>query len=197
MKQAVEKNAEPNGTRPIKKPRDLPPLELDISEAGRRPTLDIKGDCKTFVDWINGHAKLKTRECTVAQTHNLLRAWWARGVHSRQRTAEWATHIFREHHKEAHAWAEKGAKGQVDEWVDNAHVVWSQVIGLCGFWDGSCDNGKCGAGVMIMACSEVLGWFPMYKKCGPVSGQNSLDAELGGCGMPTDNLCQWIDKCVR
>ena len=31
---------------------------------------------------------------------------------------------------------------------------------------------------MIMACSEMLGWFPFYKKCGPVSGQNSLDADL-------------------
>ena len=50
---------------------------------------------------------------------------------------------------------------------------------------------------MIMACSEILGWFPIYKKCGPVSGQNSLDAELGCCGMLTDNMCQWIDKYVR
>ena len=54
-----------------------------------------------------------------------------------------------------------------------------------------------GAGIVILACSEALGWFPIYKKCGPVLGQNSLDAELGGCGTLTDNLCQWIDKCVR
>ena len=91
------------------------------------------------------------------------------------------THILREHNKEADAWADKGAKGQVDEWVDTAHVVWSEVIGLCGFWDGSCDNGKCVASTMIMACSEVLGRFPIYKKCGPVVGQNFLGAELGGC----------------
>ena len=32
---------------------------------------------------------------------------------------------------------------------------------------------------MIMACSELQGWFPIYKKCGLVSGLNSLDAELG------------------
>ena len=107
------------------------------------------------------------------------------------------THIFLEHNKEADTWADKGAKGRVEEWVDTAHVVWSEVIGLCGFWDGSCDNGNCGAGKLIMTCSEILGWFPIYKKCGPVSGSNSLDAELGGCGMLTDNMCQWIDKCVR
>ena len=32
MKQTVEKKAEPNGTRPVKKPRGLPPLVLDIPE---------------------------------------------------------------------------------------------------------------------------------------------------------------------
>ena len=122
MKQAVEKKAQPNGTRRIKKPKDLPPLVLDIPEAGQRPTLEIKGDCTTIVDWINGHAKLKTRECTVAKTQNLLRDWWGRGVHLRQRTAEWATHIFREHNKEADTWAGKGAKGHVHEWVDTARM---------------------------------------------------------------------------
>ena len=50
--------------------------------------------------------------------------------------------------------AEKGAKGQVDERVDTAHVVWSEVIGLCGFWDGSCDNGECEAGFVNLACSK-------------------------------------------
>ena len=90
-----------------------------------------------------------------------------------------------------------GSKGQVDEWVDTAHVVWSVVIALCGFSDGSCDNGKCGAGIMIMACSKALGWFPIYKKCWPVVGQSSLDAELGVCAMLTEFLRQWMDKCVR
>ena len=35
MKQAVEKKTEHNGTRPTKKPRDLPPLELEALEAGK------------------------------------------------------------------------------------------------------------------------------------------------------------------
>ena len=152
-KQAVEKKAELNGTRPTRKPRDLPPLELElgIPVAGKRPTLEIKGDCKTIVDWINGHATLKTRERTVAKTQNHLRDWWGRGVHLRYSTAEWSTHIFREHNKEADFWAEKSAKGQVDEWVETAHVVWSEDIGLCRFWDGCCDNRTCGARIMILA----------------------------------------------
>ena len=54
MKQAVEKKAESNGTRPTKKRIDLPSLELDFPEAGPRPTLEMTGDCNTIVDWING-----------------------------------------------------------------------------------------------------------------------------------------------
>ena len=50
---------------------------------------------------------------------------------------------------------------------------------------------------MIMASSDLFGWSTFYKKFGPVPGVNSLDAELDGCGMLIDILCQWIDKCVR
>ena len=50
MKRAVDGNTEPNGTSPTKKPRDLPPLEIERPEAGQRRTLEIKGDCKSIVD---------------------------------------------------------------------------------------------------------------------------------------------------
>ena len=35
--------------------------------------------------------------------------------------------IFREHNTEADAWAEKGVRGQQEEWEDDAKVVWSDV----------------------------------------------------------------------
>ena len=127
MNQAMEKKTEPNGTRPTKKPRDLQPLQLGILEAGKWPTLEIKGDCKTIVDWVNGQAKLKTRESTVANTQNLLREWWGRKVDLRQRTADWATHACREQNKEADLWADKGVKGRVEERVDTAQIAWSEV----------------------------------------------------------------------
>ena len=93
-------------------------------------------------------------------------------------------------------WVAKGVKGREDELVDTAHVVRSEVIGVCGFWDGSCDNGKCGTGIMIQAFTKTLGWVPIYKICGSATGQNFLDAELGGCGMLLENLRPWIDKSV-
>ena len=94
--------------------------------------------------------------------------------------------IFREHHIEADVWAGKGVKGPVGEWVDTANVVWSEVTGLCGFRDGSCESGTCGAGTVIRV--------PIHKKCGPVRGRSSLDAELGGCGLLIEILNQWINK---
>ena len=62
-------------------------------------TLETRGDCKNIVDWVNGHAKQIRRESTVANAQNLRREWWSRGDDLRQRTAEWVTHIFREHNK--------------------------------------------------------------------------------------------------
>ena len=115
------------------------------------------------------------------------------GPRSRPTITNWATHTLREHNREADMRAARGAKGE-DEWVDTVHVAWSEVTGLCGFWDDSCDNGKCGAGIVIQAFTESLGWVSTYKKCGPVTGRSSLDAELGGCGMLLENLRRWINK---
>ena len=198
MKHAVVKKTEPNGIGPAKKPRDLPLLELGIPEAGQWPTLEIKGDCKTIVDCVNGHAKMKTRVSTVEATQNLLREWWCRGIRLRQGTAERVTHTpFEKTTNKPTCGQTRARKGRVEEWVDTTRITWPEATGLCGFWHGSCDNGNCGSGIVIMACSDLHGWSTFYKKCGPVPGVDSLDAELGGCGMLMDNLCHWIDNCVR
>ena len=46
-----------------------------------------------------------------------------RGIRMRQRTAEWVSHSFREHNKEADLWADKGAKERLEEWVDTARFA--------------------------------------------------------------------------
>ena len=76
MKQPVNKKKEPKGHVPTKKPRDLPLLDLGTPVRGKRPTLEIKGDNKTIVDCMNGHAKMKTRIGTVEKAQNLLREVW-------------------------------------------------------------------------------------------------------------------------
>ena len=92
----------------------------------------------------------------MEEAQNLLREWCGRGIRLRQRTAEWVTHTFRQHNTEADLWADKGSKGRVEESVDTTRIAWPEVTGLCGFWDGSCDNGKCGGGIVIMAYTGGL-----------------------------------------
>ena len=115
----------------------------------------------------------------------------------RKRAGGWAIHSFLEHDKDADAWAGNGVKGRVGEWVDTANVVWSEVTGLCGFWDGSCEDGTCEAGIMIQVFTKTLGWVPIHKKCGLVGGRNSLDAELSSCDILIENLNQRINKSLH
>ena len=79
MRQAAEKKTKADETK-----RN----QVEIQEEGKKLTLEIKGGSKSMVDWVNGHAKLKTRERTAATTQNLLREWWCRGVDQRQRTVD-------------------------------------------------------------------------------------------------------------
>ena len=94
-------------------------------------------------------------------------------------------------------WDGKGVKGREEEWTDTANVAWSEVTGLCGFWDGSCERGVCGAGILIQVFTQALGWVTINRKCGPVPGQNSQDAGMGGCAMLMSNLIQWVDICTN
>ena len=92
--------------------------------------------------------------------------------------------IFRERNTEADAWAEKGVRGPQEDWEDDSKVVWSDVTGLCGFWDGSCFH-------------TIMGWATIYKKCGPVPGKNSIDAEIAGCSMLIESLKKgWTHVCM-
>ena len=187
MKQPVEKKEESKGSVPTEKPRDLPPLDLGTLVPAESPTLEIKGDNKTIVDWKNGHAKMKTRIGNVEKAQELLREWWGHVMRSRQRTADWVTHIFREHNMGADLWAGKGAQERAEESVDAIRITLQEVTGVCGFSDGSFDNGKCGRSHCphgLLGIARMV-YFP--QKCGPVPGNSSFDAEMGGWGMVIDN----------
>ena len=78
-----------------KKPRDVIPLLIEKTTGDKKLMLEITGDSKTVVDWVNGHAKLKSPESIVATAQNLLWKWWSRGVALRRRVADRAVDIFR------------------------------------------------------------------------------------------------------
>ena len=65
-----------------------------------------------MVDWVNGHAKLKSLESSIATAQNLLWKWWSRDVDPRRRVVDWEVQTFREQHKEAGVWTGKGVKGR-------------------------------------------------------------------------------------
>ena len=87
-------------------------------------------------------------------------------VVQRRRVDHWAVHIFREHNKEAHAWAERGARGLTDEREDDSNGVWSDVTRNCAFGNGSCRKNVCGAGMWIKRFTPTLGWCTVHKRCG-------------------------------
>ena len=89
---------------------------------------------------------------------------------------------------EADLWASFGVKGISMEWKDESAIDWTKVTGICGFWDGSCNDKVCGASITISFFIQELGLVIRFKKCGPVKGSNSLDAELGGCAMLIESL---------
>ena len=93
MRQAVEEKTKTSETRPARKKRELPPLELEVPEEGKKMTLEIKGDSKN-------DPGLGQRSRQVEKRGNLLLEWWSRGVELPQRTADWAAQMFREHNKE-------------------------------------------------------------------------------------------------
>ena len=75
-------------------------------------------------------------------------------------------HIFREHNKEADAWAGKGARGLTNEREDESDVVWLDVKGICGFWDGSCRKNMCGACMWITFSHRMVAFRPQKVRIG-------------------------------
>ena len=59
---------------------------------------------------------------------------------------------------------------------------------------GVAKDNVCGACITISFFIQGLGWVTRYKKCGPVVGSNSLDADLGGCAMMTESQKIWLQK---
>ena len=173
---------------------DLDPLIIDPPGCTHDIELVIRGDSKIIVDWINGKAKQKKPWDIIDNTQLQLMDWWKPRVELSHRTGDWAAHIFREHNKEVDRWAAYGAKGHVLEWVHDSIIYWSEVKGICGFWDGSCNDNICGAGVIVLLFSPKTGWITIQKKCRPAPGTYSLDAEFGGCAMLIENLNFWLRK---
>ena len=95
----------------------------------------------------------RTRQLVLRRVAQVQRNGGAKGVDLSRSVGDWV-HIFREHNKEADAWAAKGVRGRIDNGEDDSNVVWSEVAGLCGFRAGRDD--VCGAGMWIKIFTQAL-----------------------------------------
>ena len=121
MRQPTEKKRESLGDRDTHTRQEIDAAKQESS--------------KTVVDWVNGQAKLKTPNGTIAAAQNLLWKWWNRGdvlLIGRYISCE-------------------------EERTDTANVVWSKVTGLCCLWDGRCERGVCGARILIQVFHAKFG----------------------------------------
>ena len=56
-----------------------------------------------------------------------------------------------------------GVVGREDEWIHDSKIALGEVTGICGFWDGSCNNNMCGAGIAILLYTHGTGLIMWYK----------------------------------
>ena len=89
------------------------------------------------------------------------------------------------------------ARRGVEEWVDTTRIAWSEVTGLYGFGEGSCDDVNCGSGIVIMAYSDVHGWSTFNKKCGPVPGVSPWMPSCDGYFVSLDGQLGVLNSCVN
>ena len=61
MRQATEKRTEKGGGVPTKRPKDLAPLVLEVLTEDKKLMLEIRGDSKPVVDWVNCHTSWVSR----------------------------------------------------------------------------------------------------------------------------------------
>ena len=92
-------------------------------------------------------------------------------------------------------WAEKEARGEKREWEDAVVIVWQDVRGMCGFWEGSCRAIGSGERMWEKMFSRALGWHTVNNKCEHVPKKNALDVEISGCEILIECMGEWIDRC--
>ena len=71
-------------------------------------------------------------------------------------------------------------------------MICSDVTGLCGFCDGSCERGTCGAGIMIQVFTKTLVWATIHKKVRAGVGPEFPRCRTGWLWQ-VDGKCESVD----
>ena len=78
--------------------------------------------------------------------------------------------------------AEGGVRGRTEEWKDDSKVVWSEVTGRSEFWDGSCRDEVCGAGMLNKFFTQTLAWYTI-PTLGSLPVQCSSSEQICICSL--------------
>ena len=105
-----------------KEPRQLDPLVLEDPVTDGGIQMEIRGDNKTVVDWVNGKARERGAIGGI-QRERQLREWWGNKTNTRRKENDWAVYIFRERMK-ADASAARRPEVKKEEWEDEEGVLW-------------------------------------------------------------------------
>ena len=148
---------------PSKKPREVDPMVLEPPTTAKGVEMEMRGDCKTVVDWINGHAKQKTPNKTLVAAQKQMRDWWSRGADLRRRlpTGRCAfsanTTMRPTLGRERSQRLQRRMGGRLESGLARGH--WTvQVLG----W--KLPTGVCGAGMLIKLFTHSLGWPTIHKE---------------------------------
>ena len=148
-----------------KKPRQTPPLPLQIEEGEiveQKIALSAMGDNKTVIDWLEADARVlapKWRKW-IDKIYAELYELWAAGCTALAMDGEmpwkgWFRHIFRENNGRADALANEGRTGKV---IDKTRAVpdTSTVVAVRAFFDGSFSGNHAGIGWTVQAAAIPL-----------------------------------------
>lgn len=166
-----------------------PPLKSWQLARDEQTRIELTGDSKLIVSWINGHWPTKNRWYgdVIAGCIGRIEMLWKAGGRPRKDWACFARHVRRKFNKECDALAGEGK----DMMAPSMQITVSDVSGK--YWQGSWDGGHnpgtttVGVGFKIWVTNDVMtfggktmptGWQVKASGKGSVTGEGSTFAEL-------------------
>ena len=187
--EALAKPAAEQRERPHKRPRLLPPRDDTVHAAKHLPTVQILGDSQLVIHWINGSALCISSglKGMVAEMHSeLFKLWRDHLAMPTDMSADWATHVYREHNVEADSLASEAAlSNDARHWVLPSANSGPRPLACRAFFDGSggkslASEADVGSGAWLaQACwaTSQQAWTTIAHACFPLPGATSMAAE--------------------
>ena len=145
---------------------------LESPGRGEGIQVEIRGDSKMVLDWINGEVRQSSTGRAFGNVEKQMREWWGRAVNLRRREDDWTVHILREHIKEADAWA-----------VPRPRFCSPLFAPVSGFVQWSVSPAK------RAACDSAFGWSLRFRLLRPEDSRESKEVQHFHCPHCCIRVC--------